>query len=379
MLTDFCSDLGVFKYMKIYLVGGAVRDKLLGLPVKERDWVVVGAQPADLLRLGYRQVGKDFPVFLHPKTGEEYALARTERKTAPGYKGFTVDASPDVTLTEDLLRRDLTINAIAEAPDGTLTDPFHGCRDLKARVLRHVSEAFAEDPVRILRVGRFAARFAGLGFTVAPQTTALMQQMVSAGEVDALQPERVWKEWERALKEAHPEAFFAVLETCGARSVLFPDKLMNGQPALQRAVETDEDAVIRFAALSHSLSRETLDNMCTRFRVPNEYSELAVLVVRFLAAYESVRQSDAEQIVTLLQSVDAFRRVTRFEKWLTACKACVPGDGRVVFLQSCLKAAQTVDAAALASGGKGSDIAARINQARIQAVADMLSRTPPVP
>ncbi len=208
--------------MKTYLVGGAVRDELLGLPVRERDWVVVGATAAQMLDLGYRQVGRDFPVFLHPETHEEHALARTERKTAPGYRGFVVHAEPDVTLEEDLLRRDLTINAMARDEAGGLIDPFNGRADLEARLLRHVSPAFAEDPVRILRVARFAARFAHLGFRVADETRALMRRMVAAGEVDALVPERVWQEMERALGEGSPATFFEVLRDCGALAVLFP-------------------------------------------------------------------------------------------------------------------------------------------------------------
>src|SRR6201994_341922 len=209
--------------MEVYLVGGAVRDKLLGLPVRERDWVVVGAHPEDLEKQGYLSVGKEFPVFLHPETKEEYALARLERKVAPGYRGFTTQFSPDVTLEDDLKRRDLTINAIAEKQNGELVDPYGGQRDLQARVLRHVSEAFVEDPVRILRLARFASRFANLGFTVAPETLELMKHMVSSGEVDALVAERVWQETERALGEARPDTFFQTLRDCGALKVIFPE------------------------------------------------------------------------------------------------------------------------------------------------------------
>lgn len=207
--------------MKIYLVGGAVRDELLGIPYHEKDWVVVGATAEEMLAKGYRQVGKDFPVFLHPKTNEEYALARTERKVSKGYTGFTFNAAPEVTLEEDLQRRDLTINAIAKAEDGTIIDPFHGREDLQNKILRHVSPAFSEDPVRILRIARFAARYGD--FTIAPETLALMKQMVVSGEVDALVPERVWKEWQRALSEKHPEKFFEVLAACGAMAILFPE------------------------------------------------------------------------------------------------------------------------------------------------------------
>src|SRR5262249_20123816 len=209
--------------MEVYLVGGAVRDRLLGLPIRERDWVVVGARPEDLERQGYLSVGKEFPVFLHPQTREEYALARLERKVAPGYRGFTTQFSPEVTLEEDLKRRDLTINAIAETADGKIIDPYGGQRDLTAKVLRHVSEAFVEDPVRILRLARFAARFADLGFTVADETLSLMRQMVGSGEVDALVPERVWQETERALGESRPDVYFQTLRNCGALATIFPE------------------------------------------------------------------------------------------------------------------------------------------------------------
>src|SRR5215831_4758529 len=209
--------------MQVYLVGGAVRDRLLGRAVSERDWVVVGATPAELEQAGYIPVGRDFPVFLHPKTKEEHALARLERKVAPGYRGFATEFSPDVTLEDDLRRRDLTINAMAEDAGGQIVDPYGGRRDLDAHLLRHVSDAFVEDPVRILRVARFAARFAGLGFRVADETRALMRRIVDAGEAHTLVPERVWQETERALREAHPEVFFETLRACGALAVIFPE------------------------------------------------------------------------------------------------------------------------------------------------------------
>src|SRR5579871_3458489 len=211
------------RIMRVYLVGGAVRDRLLGRPVHERDWVVVGATPEEMVRLGYEPVGREFPVFLHPSTHEEHALARLERKTGPGYRGFTTQFSPEVTLEEDLRRRDLTVNAMAEDEQGVLIDPYGGAADLRARVLRHVSEAFVEDPVRILRVARFAARYAGLGFTVAPETLALMRRIVDAGEARTLVPERVWQETERALAEAHPQVYFETLRGCGALAVVFPE------------------------------------------------------------------------------------------------------------------------------------------------------------
>ncbi len=283
--------------MEIYLVGGAVRDKRLGLPVGERDWVVVGATPQDLLRLGFKPVGKDFPVFLHPVTKEEYALARTERKTGPGYTGFATCYDPTITLEQDLRRRDLTINAMAETPAGELIDPCGGADDLDNGVLRHVSPAFAEDPVRILRVARFAARFAHRGFEVAHETNALMRQMAYSGEVDHLVPERVWAEFARALGEQTPQRFFDVLHACGALARLFPEVeplYPQAQPAhhgqdndafsaLRAAVALSADPSIRCAALACDIDRATgasfdtqrLAAMCARLRAPTAYRELA--------------------------------------------------------------------------------------------------------
>ena len=261
--------------MQVYLVGGAVRDALLGLPVKERDWVVVGSTRDELLRLKYKEVGRDFPVFLHPDSHEEYALARRERKTSPGYRGFAVEFGPEVSLEQDLARRDLTINAVAQAGDGSFIDPFGGQRDLQARVLRHVSPAFVEDPVRILRLARFAARFAPLGFQVAPETMALMRQMVEQGEVDALVAERVWQETEKALREAGASVFFRVLRETGALKIVFPEiNALFGVPqpekwhpeidtgvhtlmVLDQAVRLSADAKVRFAALVHDLGKGT--------------------------------------------------------------------------------------------------------------------------
>ncbi|MBV8802084.1 MAG: multifunctional CCA tRNA nucleotidyl transferase/2'3'-cyclic phosphodiesterase/2'nucleotidase/phosphatase, partial [Gammaproteobacteria bacterium] len=256
--------------MKIYLVGGAVRDQLLGIPVKEKDWVVTGATVQDMLNQGFRQVGKDFPVFLHPKTHEEYALARIERKIGRGYTGFTFDTSPTVTLEEDLLRRDLTINAIAETPEGEIIDPYHGREDLAKKILRHVSSAFAEDPVRILRVGRFAARF---NFPVAEETINLMKQMVAAGEVDALVPERVWKELERALTEKYPFQFFAVLEKCEALEILFPHISIDnpGILALKQDIHLPTNSQVRLAILLHALSIEDINTFCDRYRIRNSH------------------------------------------------------------------------------------------------------------
>lgn len=311
--------------MKIYLVGGAVRDKLLGLPVKERDWVVVGATVQDMLNLGYRQVGKEFPVFLHPKTGEEYALARMERKVKPGYTGFTFDTSPTVTLEEDLLRRDLTINAMAETPEGQLIDPYHGKQDLDARRLRHVSPAFSEDPVRILRVGRFLARYAHLGFRIAPETIDLMRTMTETGEVSALVAERVWKELERALGEKQPEKFFEVLANCGALSVLFPGIEMDSvnMQALVNAAALSQQSTVRFAALLHALPnpRKSIADLCHRYRVPNAYRELAQLTALHYPSVLDTATPTAETLLHLFSALDIFRRESRFHDFLLACQA----------------------------------------------------------
>ena len=348
--------------MEIYLVGGAVRDELLGLPVKERDWVVVGATPDDLLRRGFRPVGKDFPVFLHPDTHEEYALARTERKTAPGYHGFSVYAAPEVTLEDDLLRRDLTINAMARASDGRLIDPYRGCADLAARRLRHLSPAFAEDPVRLLRLARFSARYAPLGFQIAAETLELLQQMVANGEVDHLVPERVWAETVRALSEKQPGRFIETLRECGALARIFPelDRLFGvPQPplhhpeidtgthtllALAQAVRLGADVVTRFAVLVHDLGKGTtpaaewprhLDHeqrgadeirrFCQRLRVPNMYRELGVLTARFHTHCHRALELRPKTLLNTLQGLDAFRKPPRFEQFLVACEADARG------------------------------------------------------
>ncbi len=345
--------------MHIYLVGGAVRDGLLGRPVVDRDFVVVGATPEAMLAQGYRPVGKDFPVFLHPDTGEEYALARTERKSGHGYRGFEVHSGAAVTLEQDLARRDLTINAIARDADGALTDPYRGVRDIESRVLRHVSPAFVEDPVRVLRVARFAARFAPLGFTVADETMALMRQMVEAGELDHLVAERVWTETRRALGEAQPSAFVRVLRACGALAVLFPEvDALYGVP--QRAefhpeVDTGThlelvldaaaqlapgDDVVGFCALTHDLGKaltptaelprhvghehrgvRPLRELTTRLKVPTEHATLAELVCReHLNAHRALELKPAT-VLKLLTALDALRRPQRLERFLAACTA----------------------------------------------------------
>lgn len=306
--------------MKIYLVGGAVRDKCLNLEVKERDWVVTGATPEEMLRLGFCQVGKDFPVFLHPDTHEEYALARTERKIASGYKGFETYFDPNVSLEEDLRRRDLTINAIAETADGERIDPFHGLNDLKNKVLRHVSEAFVEDPVRILRIARFAARFATLGFKIADETLVLMRKMVDNGEVDALVPERVWKEVSRALLESQPAEFFKVLKECHALPRLFPelvDFFDVSITALNQAVEITDKSLLRWAALFHHLTLDQLHHLNQRLPLPKDYFELNQMVVSFGSSLK--KELNAEESLILLEKLDAFRRVERFGDFLTVC------------------------------------------------------------
>src|SRR5579863_651502 len=350
------------RIMQVYLVGGAVRDRLLGRAVNERDWVVVGATPEELVRGGYLPVGREFPVFLHPQTREEYALARLERKVAPGYRGFTTQFSPDVTLEEDLQRRDLTINAIAESAGGKIIDPYGGRADLDARLLRHVSGNFIEDPVRILRVARFAARYAELGFRVAPETLELMQRMVASGEVQALVPERVWTETERALGESRPEVFFETLRACGALAVIFPElAALHGVPqpprwhpeidtglhamlALRHAAQTGASKPVRFAVLTHDFGKgrtpperwpshhgheeggvPLIEALAQRLRVPNEYRELAILGARHHTLVHRAAELRPETLLKLLESTDAFRRPERFAELLLVCEADARG------------------------------------------------------
>ena len=386
--------------MQVYLVGGAVRDALLGLPVRDRDWVVVGATPQEMITAGYLPVGKDFPVFLHPETREEHALARTERKTARGYHGFAFYAEPDVTLEQDLARRDLTINAIAQDAQGRRIDPFHGERDLRARVLRHVTLAFREDPVRILRVARFAARFHD--FEVAPETVRLMQDMVAAGEADALVAERVWQELARGLMERHPSRMFAVLRGCGALARLLPevDALWHGDGArgrallqvLDRTAEVDAPLPVRFACLACDLgggdggddTALLLRRLCERLRVPTECRELAEVVGRERAEIRDSAQIDAEGVVHLLERCDAFRKPQRFLLVLLACEcdAVARGDASAAShatrdrLARALATAQQVETAPIAeaarrAGISGPGVGERIQAARIAAVAAM--------
>jgi tRNA nucleotidyltransferase (CCA-adding enzyme) len=398
--------------MKTYIVGGAVRDRLLGRPVADRDHVVVGATPDDMVALGFQPVGKDFPVFLHPDTHEEYALARTERKSGRGYKGFTVYASPEVTLEDDLRRRDLTINAMAEDERGALIDPYGGRRDLDARVFRHVSAAFAEDPLRILRVARFAARFSG--FTVAPETLVLMRQMVDDGEVDALVPERVWQELARGLMEAQPSRMVAVLRECGALARLFPEierlfgvpQPPEHHPEIDTGVHTlrvvdwaagqGASLAVRFAALTHDLGKgvtppelwpkhvgheakgvELVRALAARIRVPVECRELAVAVAREHGLVHRALELRPGTLVKLLERVDAFRRPARFEDFLAACECDFrgrPGYEDKPFpaldhLRQALRVAQAVDAGAVAKRVAPARIREAVFQARAEAVA----------
>lgn len=357
--------------MKIYLVGGAVRDQLLGLPVKEKDWVVTGATQQDMLNQGFRQVGKDFPVFLHPETHEEYALARVERKIGRGYTGFEFDTSPNVTLEEDLLRRDLTINAMAQTTEGEIIDPYFGQEDLTKKVLRHISPAFAEDPVRILRVGRFAARF---NFSVANETVDLMKQMVTAGEVDALVAERVWKEFERALTEKYPARFFEVLASCGALNSLFPQIQLNslGIHALSQEDRIPTDSEVRFATLVHHLSEEEIISLCDRYRVPNNHRELALLVKRHLAQYQHAKDLSAEALLNLLIALDAFRRQIRFKDFLVACEACSDTSNSLL-LYDVFHAANQISTKDIPSGLKGKEIAEKIKSFRVAAIEKYLN------
>lgn len=404
--------------LRIYLVGGAVRDRLLHRPVDECDYVVVGASPDDMLARGFKQVGKDFPVFLHPDSKDEYALARTERKTAPGYHGFTVHAAPDVTLEQDLERRDLTINALAQTATGDIIDPYGGLADLDRRLLRHVSPAFAEDPVRILRVARFAARYAGLGFAVADDTMALMRDMVRAGEVDALVPERVWQEMAKALGEApgiaRPSRFFEVLRACGALARLLPelDRLWGvPQPpkwhpeidtgvhvmlVVDMATRLSADTEVRFAALCHDLGKGTtpadilpshhgheergvdlLDAVCTRFKVPKRFRELARITARYHGKVHKADELKATTLLKLFEGCDLFRRPYRFEQMLLACEADFRGRTgfetraypQADLLRRCAEAARGLNVGAVAAeADTPARISERIRRARLTAI-----------
>ncbi len=368
--------------MQVYLVGGAVRDELLGIPVRERDWVVVGATPEEMLQAGYQLVGQDFPVYLHPKTREEYALARLERKVGPGYRGFVTEFSPTVTLEQDLLRRDLTINAMARAPGGELIDPYGGERDIRARLLRHVSAAFCEDPVRVLRVARFAARFAALGFAIAPPTLALMRQLVASGEMAALVAERIWRELERALGGQRPERFFETLELCGALPIVLPELASmwaGAGPAaeaarrLKAAAALSTEGAVRLAAQTATLAPAQITALAARLRLPTEYSDLCALAARLCDRIGRADQLDAEGLLQLLEAADALRRPERFSHLLLVGEA-LAGSGATPWppgaaLRRALTcvAAVSVSSAGL-TGLAGPELGAALRAARLAAL-----------
>ncbi len=402
--------------MEIYLVGGAVRDSLLNLEVKDKDFVVVGSTPEKMLKLGFQQVGKDFPVFLHQKSRQEYALARKERKTASGYTGFAVDASKKVTLEEDLLRRDLTINAIAQDDDGNLIDPYHGLHDLKNKVLRHVSSAFIEDPLRVLRVARFAARFAELGFTIAPETLSLMSEISASGELEELSAERVWVETEKALSYSKPHIFFKTLKECGALDALFPEvNALFGVPqpekwhpeidtgihtlmALEQAAYLTQDKQVRFAALLHDLGKAVsptvhlpkhhghgqkgiaiIKALCKRLKVPNEYKDLAIMVSDLHQNIHVALELKPSTILKMFDKIDVWRKPHRLEQLLLACKADI--RGRISFehydyiqmdyIQKCYQKAKEIDVKSIVESGlQGAQIRQELSHKREQQISD---------
>lgn len=401
--------------MNVYCVGGAVRDKLLGYPIGDKDWVVVGGTPKELIDLGYTSVGKTFPVFLHPETKEEYALARTERKTGPGYHGFICDFLPTVTLEEDLGRRDLTINAMAETATGEIIDPFGGQKDLKHRILRHVSEAFVEDPVRVLRVARFMARYEPLGFKVAPETINMMKKIVDSGEMAALSSERIWKEMEKALQEPNPVAFLHTLRACGALRIILPEiDVLYGVPqppehhpeidtgnhierVLAQVSSLTKDVSTRFAALCHDVGKgitpqqywpkhhgheekgyPVVQGLCDRLSVPKEVKAIAVLVARYHGLAYRIYELKSATILDILEHLDVFRRPERLQQFCVACLADVrgrPGYEETPDIQgeawnACYLAAKAVEGAAFASQGlSGAEIHVRVREARLQAIA----------
>lgn len=407
--------------MQRYLVGGAVRDTLLNHPFHEKDWVVVGATPDEMLAQSYTQVGKDFPVFLHPETKEEHALARTERKRGHGYTGFVVHASPDVTLEQDLLRRDLTINAMAMDAQGQLVDPYNGQTDLKNRTLRHVSNAFSEDPLRVLRVARFAARYHSYGFTIADETLDLMRQLSESGELAHLTPERVWKETQNSLSGPNPHIYFKVLKQCGALKALFPElEALYGVPnpaqwhpeidtgihtlmVLEQAAKLSNLSTVRFAALVHDLGKAVtppdkwpshhgheilglplVNTICNRFKLPNDHRELALLVCELHGKVHRAFELKAETIIKLLNHCDSWRKAERFELFLQVCEA--DHRGRLNFeelpypqgdyLRSCFKAAVAVNVQTIiANGIQGSAIRQELEKRRVHAVAQVKGST----
>jgi len=409
--------------MDTYLVGGAVRDKLLGLAVGERDWVVVGESPQAMLDNGYKQVGKDFPVFLHPDSKEEYALARTERKTGPGYTGFDVYAGPDVTLEQDLQRRDLTINAIAEDGSGQLIDPYNGAADVEQRVLRHVSDAFREDPLRVLRVARFAARFKHLGFTIADETLQLMQDMSTAGELDALVAERVWRETQLALNTQHPQEYFRVLRDCGALKVLFPEiDVLFGVPqpeqwhpeidtglhallSLEQAARLSPEAETRFAALTHDLGKgltpqeywpshrgheakgvTLIEELCARVGAPNRFRDLARHVAQYHLHCHKAMELRPDTVLRMLEAVGAFRKPEQYEQFLLGCEADARGRTGLENapypqgerLREYFVAANAVSSKDVEPELSGKAIGKRMAELRVQAIATVKQSKPKI-
>ena len=404
--------------MRIYMVGGAVRDEQLGIPVTERDWCVVGTTPEDMIDQGFRPVGKDFPVFLHPDSGEEFALARTERKTAAGYQGFAFNTSPDITIEDDLSRRDLSVNAIAKDADGELIDPFNGIQDCQDRVLRHVSEAFVEDPVRILRTAKFAARFHALGFKVADETMQLMRRMVADGEVDALVPDRVWKETGAALSTKNTRVFFELLRECNALPVIFPevaalfgipqaaewhpeiDTGVHTMMVLDQAEKLSDQAAVRFAALVHDLGKATTEKgnlpshpghearsvnliraMATRMPIPKTFRELALLVAEYHTHCHREAELKDSTVLRVLEKTDAFRRPERFEKFLLACEADARGRAgledrdypQADAFRAAFQAANEVKTGEIAAASEASRIPDEIRKARIAAIRNLRS------
>jgi len=406
--------------MKVYLVGGAVRDQLLGLPVKDRDWIVVGADPATLLSLGYQQVGKDFPVFLNPKTKEEYALARTERKSSAGYTGFICDFSPTITLEQDLIRRDLTINAMAQSEDGKIIDPYGGKQDLENRILRHISPAFSEDPLRVLRVARFAARYHSLGFKIASETLFLMAELAQSGELQHLTAERVWLETEKALNEKNPEIYFETLHKTGALRVLFPeidalygvpnpvkhhpevDSFIHTMLVLKQAVNLTQNnpilnkSAVRFASICHDLGKaltpqnilphhygheqagiKPTRSLCKRLKVPSYFQELAELTCEFHTHIHKSFELRAETVITLFNRFDVWRKPQRFQEFLQVCLADTRGRTgfenkdypQIDYINQLLHAANEVDVQqVIADGFEKQEIRNELTKRRILAV-----------
>lgn len=409
---------------EVYLVGGAVRDELLGHPVADRDWVVIGASPEDLLSQGYQQIGNDFPCFLHPQTKDEYALARTERKSGRGHAGFVCDFGPEITLEEDLFRRDLTINAIAKTADGHYVDPYGGRDDLKSGTLRHVSEAFSEDPLRVLRVARFAARYAALGFTVHPQTLSLMRQLVDEGELASLTPERIWKEMSRALTEPQPSEFFRVLRACGALKVVLPEiDVLFGVPqppqhhpevdtgehvmlCLDIARERYDTPIVTWAVLMHDLGKGVtpaeewpkhilheirgvplVEAVSARFKVPRDYCALGKLASEHHLRCHKLLEMRPRSIMRLLEALDAFRRPERVKHFAQTCEADARGrlgmedreypQGEL--LVACAAAAKIIDNRPLLDAGyEGLKLAEQIRRMRIKAIAQCVASAPEV-